>query len=80
MVTKMTVSNPTQSFASKYRLGVDIGCTFTDVALEISGRRFTRKVLTTSAPEQGVLQAIRAVLADAALTPADLSIIIHGTT
>ena len=63
------------------RLGVDIGGTFTDVALESGGRRFTRKVLTTpEAPERGVLEAIRAVLRDAGLQPGDLSILIHGTT
>ena len=63
------------------RLGVDVGGTFTDVALESGGRRFTRKVLTTpEAPERGVLEAIRAVLRDAGLQPGDLSILIHGTT
>jgi N-methylhydantoinase A len=65
----------------QHRLGVDIGGTFTDVALESGGRRFTSKVLTVSAaPERGVLQAIAAVLAEAALAPSALSIIIHGTT
>ena len=40
------------------RLGVDIGGTFTDVALEIGERRFTGKILTTThAPEDGVLAA-----------------------
>jgi N-methylhydantoinase A len=63
------------------RLGVDIGGTFTDVALEIGKRRFSAKVLTTSsAPERGVLQAIGVVLEAAALRPGDLAIIIHGTT
>ncbi|HZT89761.1 MAG TPA: hydantoinase/oxoprolinase family protein [Stellaceae bacterium] len=63
------------------RLGVDIGGTFTDVALETGGRRFSAKILTTpEAPERGVLEAIRAVLQDAALQPGDLSLIIHGTT
>jgi N-methylhydantoinase A len=63
------------------RLGVDIGGTFTDVALEAGGRRYSAKVLTTpEAPERGVVQAIRAVLPEAGLTPADLSLIIHGTT
>src|SRR5205807_6012847 len=63
------------------RLGVDIGGTFTDVALEHGGRRYTAKVLTTStAPERGVLAAIRAVLEAARLSPAALSLIIHGTT
>jgi len=63
------------------RLGVDIGGTFTDVALENGGRRFTSKVLTVPhAPERSVLAAIAAVLAEAALAPSALSIIIHGTT
>src|SRR5713101_3727468 len=65
----------------QHRLGVDIGGTFTDVALESGGRRFTSKVLTISAaPERSVLPAIEAVLAEAALAPSALSIIIHGTT
>jgi len=63
------------------RLGVDIGGTFTDVALEIRGERFSAKLLTTpEAPERGVLAAIRAVLGAAAVRPADLALIIHGTT
>src|SRR5579884_2463565 len=63
------------------RLGVDIGGTFTDVALEAGGRRWSAKVLTTpEAPALAVLDAIRAVLDAAALGPADLAIIIHGTT
>jgi N-methylhydantoinase A len=65
----------------QHRLGVDIGGTFTDAALESGGRRFTSKVLTIpAAPERSVLQAIEAVLAEAALAPSALSIIIHGTT
>jgi N-methylhydantoinase A len=63
------------------RLGVDIGGTFTDVALEIGERRWSAKILTTpAAPERAVLDAIDIVLQEAALAPADLSIIIHGTT
>src|SRR5262249_6631825 len=63
------------------RLGVDIGGTFTDVALEVSGQRYSAKILTTpEAPERAVLDAIRLVLRDAGLSPGDLSIIIHGTT
>ena len=63
------------------RLGVDIGGTFTDVALEVEGRRYSAKILTTpEAPERAVLEALHMVLREAALTPADLSIIIHGTT
>jgi N-methylhydantoinase A len=63
------------------RLAVDIGGTFTDFALDIGGRTFSRKVLTTAAgPEKGVLAGIDVILADAALKPADLGLIIHGTT
>jgi len=63
------------------RLGVDIGGTFTDVALEVGERRFSAKILTTpDAPERAVIAAIREVLREAALAPRDLSIIIHGTT
>jgi Hydantoinase/oxoprolinase N-terminal region len=41
------------------RLGVDIGGTFTDVALEVGERRLTAKLLTTPrAPEEGVLAAV----------------------
>ena len=63
------------------RLAVDIGGTFTDFALDIDGKWHSRKVLTTSsAPEAGVLAGIDLVLGDAGLKPADLSLIIHGTT
>ena len=52
------------------RLGLDIGGTFTDVALEVGERRFTAKTLTTSgAPEDGVLAALRAVIAEAGIAP-----------
>src|SRR5262249_30503612 len=63
------------------RLGVDIGGTFTDVALEIGERRFTGKILTTPhAPEQGVLAALRSVTAEAGVEPGEGGVIIHGTT
>jgi N-methylhydantoinase A len=63
------------------RLAVDIGGTFTDLALEHGGQRTTVKVLTTpAAPEQGVLNGVRAVLETAGLAPADIGILIHGTT
>jgi N-methylhydantoinase A len=65
----------------KARIGVDIGGTFTDVALEVGHRRFTAKTLTTSrAPEEGVLAATRSVIADAGIDPDQVSVVIHGTT
>jgi N-methylhydantoinase A len=63
------------------RVGVDIGGTFTDVALEIGERRFTGKILTTPhAPEDGVLAALRSVTAEAGVEPGEIGVIIHGTT
>ncbi|MBB3065400.1 hydantoinase/oxoprolinase family protein [Limibacillus halophilus] len=70
-----------QSNGSGARLAVDIGGTFTDVALEHGDQLTTTKTLTTPrAPEQGVLTGIAKVLADAKLSPADIAILIHGTT
>ena len=44
--------------STRYRVGVDIGGTFTDVALEVGERRYSAKMLTTPhAPERGVLAA-----------------------
>jgi N-methylhydantoinase A len=63
------------------RLGVDIGGTFTDVALEADGKRYTSKILTTpQAPEEGVLAAIKLALDEARLAPSAMEMIIHGTT
>lgn len=63
------------------RLGVDIGGTFTDVALEVGQTAYTAKTLTThTAPERGVLTAMRDVIAKADIRPQDVDIIIYGTT
>jgi len=63
------------------RLGVDIGGTFTDVALEVGDRRYTAKGLTTArAPETGVLAIVRAITGEAGIEPGEVQLIIHGTT
>ncbi len=63
------------------RLAVDIGGTFTDVVVEAAGRRAIAKVLTTpAAPEEAVVEGVRAVLEEAGLAPADIALVIHGTT
>ncbi len=63
------------------RLGVDIGGTFTDIALDLGHRVVTAKVLTTQqAPAEGVMAGIRAALDDAAILPNAVGLIIHGTT
>jgi N-methylhydantoinase A len=67
--------------SSAIRLGVDIGGTFTDVALEVANRRYTAKGLTTPrAPEEGVLAILAAVIAEAGIAPGAVKLIIHGTT
>ncbi len=63
------------------RLGADIGGTFTDIALDMRGTLYSTKVLTNyTAPEQAILDGIRIVTEQAGISPAELDIVIHGTT
>ena len=63
------------------RLAVDIGGTFTDVALACGDKQFTTKTLTTkSQPETGVLAGIETVLTQAKINPSQVETIIYGTT
>ena len=67
----------------KYRLGFDIGGTFTDFLLvdEEAGRFHLGKCLTTPEdPAIGVMQGIGPVLEDAGISGSDIDIAIHGTT
>jgi N-methylhydantoinase A len=66
---------------AKARLAVDIGGTFTDLVVEADGRQASAKVLTTpDRPEQAVLGGIARLLRDARLAPAEVGLVIHGTT
>jgi N-methylhydantoinase A len=63
------------------RLAIDIGGTFTDLALEAGGRLVTAKVLTTPAhPDDAVVEGIAEVMAEAGVRPEAVGLIIHGTT
>lgn len=63
------------------RVGVDIGGTFTDVALQYSGGLSTCKVLTNYAqPEQAILDGIAQAAAQAGIAMASIDQVIHGTT
>lgn len=63
------------------RLAVDIGGTFTDVVVETGRVQYASKVLTTSeSPEKGVIDGITGVLSECGLNPADLDLMVHGTT
>jgi N-methylhydantoinase A len=69
--------------AGRYRAGVDIGGTFTDLLLldEDSGDMVIGKVLTTPGdPSVAVIQGLRTLLRERQLDPARIMEAIHGTT
>ena len=67
--------------SSGTRLAVDIGGTFTDVAVAAGDGYVTAMCQTTPAePARGVLDGIRLVLERAAIAPGDIGSVIHGTT
>ncbi len=66
-----------------YAVAVDIGGTFTDITFAdaASGQTWRAKVPSTPAdPSDGFMAGVRAVLAAANVTPADITRILHGTT
>src|SRR3954469_18836186 len=67
-----------------YRLGVDVGGTFTDLFLVGDGGgggQFRVKTPSTPAdPSEGVLTGVRRICEEAGISPADLRNILHGTT
>jgi N-methylhydantoinase A len=69
--------------AGRYRAGVDIGGTFTDLLLlgEQTGEMIIGKILTTPGdPSVAVIQGLQALLAERQLDPTAVSATIHGTT
>ncbi|MEM7355760.1 MAG: hydantoinase/oxoprolinase family protein [Acidobacteriota bacterium] len=66
-----------------YRLGVDVGGTFTDLMLvhDESGQLYRVKTPSTPAdPSQGVLNGVRRILGESGVAPAELGYVMHGTT
>ena len=63
-----------------YRLGTDIGGTFTDVVLARNGVKASRKVLTTSAPVAGLMCGVGSVLEQTGVLPSEIDLVLHGTT
>ncbi len=77
------VSRSRATGQSGYRLGADVGGTFTDILLieEASGRSFTAKVPSTPQDSSiGVLTGIERVCDQAGVSLADISHVMHGTT
>ena len=66
-----------------YRLGVDVGGTFTDLLLfnEATGAFWRHKTPSTPADSSvGILTGVDSICADAGVTPADIELFLHGTT
>jgi N-methylhydantoinase A len=66
-----------------YRLGVDVGGTFTDFLIidEATGRTYRDKAPSTPHdPSEAVIAGARALCARAGISPQDLELFLHGTT
>jgi N-methylhydantoinase A len=66
-----------------YRLGVDVGGTFTDILLvnDASGETFTAKVPSTPTDSSiGVLNGINKVCSLSEINPEEITHVLHGTT
>lgn len=69
--------------AGRYRIGVDIGGTFTDFSLldETTGELAGFKSLTVpDDPARGVLEGLRALVAERGVDPGAIGYLVHGTT
>lgn len=63
------------------RVGVDIGGTFTDIALDLDGTLHSTKILTDyTAPERAILKGVKTVADMAGIALSEIGILIHGTT
>ncbi len=75
--------NETTANGYRYRLGVDIGGTFTDVVLlDLEERKtYVGKVLTTpESPADAVIDGLRKILSEHGVPPDAIDSPIHGTT
>jgi N-methylhydantoinase A len=63
------------------RVGVDVGGTFTDVVMSVGDRLVVAKLLSTPGDYgRAIVDGTLAAARDAALAPADLAELVHGTT
>jgi N-methylhydantoinase A len=71
------------SGARRYRIGVDVGGTFTDFAmadLEAGTLRFHKEPSVPADPSRAVAAGIAALLRETAAQPGEIGLIAHGTT
>lgn len=76
-------SRPGRSIGEGYRLGVDVGGTFTDLMLidERTGKTHVAKVSSTPKDSSiGVLSGIEKICRQAGIDPSDINFVMHGTT
>ena len=77
------ITNANEGRLMAYRLGVDVGGTFTDLFLvnDSDDRQFRVKTPSTPAdPSLGVLTGVKRICAEAGIAPSELRNIVHGTT
>jgi N-methylhydantoinase A len=78
---KSGISGDTTMTATSCRVGVDIGGTFTDIALDVGGVLHSTKILTDyELPERAILTGVKSVIDAAGLKLSDIEQLIHGTT
>jgi N-methylhydantoinase A len=68
--------------SGRYRLGIDIGGTFTDLQVldEETGRQVALKTPSTEAPEDAVVAGLRALETRHGIPPREIGFFSHGTT
>ena len=77
----MTASH--RSSRGSYRVGLDIGGTFTDLVLldEATGELLVHKILTTPEdPARAALTGLEEICAAAGIAVGDVTVLVHGTT
>ena len=83
MVSRWMSKPADSSRAARFRVGVDIGGTFTDLAFadRDDGRLAIAKVLTDHGDvSRGVMNGLRTILAESGVSPGDVDVVVHGTT
>jgi hypothetical protein len=80
MKNSSSIQNGSKSIGPA-RIAVDIGGTFTDIALDTGSSLYTAKTPTTQDdPVRGVIDVIRIASNDAGCTAESIGSVIHGTT
>ncbi len=77
----MSLDSPPRA-SGPFRLGVDIGGTFTDFLIldEATGRAHALKVPSTPEPEEAILEGLAELRRLQGIEPADIGFFSHGTT